>query len=86
MVGWEYRHGLVRYEEIGPMLNDLGEQGWELVQVLPAPQYLEVDRRTHFDKVQYFLKRQKGLSAPSSSEEAGLPASVKKTPVRIPRI
>jgi hypothetical protein len=86
MVGWEYRHGLVKYEEVGPLLNELGEQGWELVQVLPAAQYLEVDRRTHFDKVQYFLKRPKRIAPPGEAEGAASAYAAKKVPVRIPRI
>jgi hypothetical protein len=86
MVGWEYRHGLVRFEEVGPLLNELGEQGWELVQVMPAPQYLEVDRRTHYDKVQYFLKRPKSSPSSESSDAATPASSAKKVPVRIPRI
>ena len=56
-MGWQYRHGLVSYSDIGQLLNGLGEQGWELVQILPAPQYMEVDRKTHYDKLQYFVKR-----------------------------
>ena len=57
MMVWEYRHGLATYDQIDEVLREMGEQGWELVQVLPAPHYMEMDRRTHYDKMQYFLKR-----------------------------
>ena len=88
MVGWEYRHGLVGFAEIGQLLNELGEQGWELVQILPAPQYMEVDRRTHFDKIQYFLKRPKAEPVANAKPAEALgnhgAPSTRRSPVRLP--
>jgi hypothetical protein len=86
MVGWEYCQGLAGYDEVVLLLNRLGEQGWELVQVLPTSQYLEIDRRTHFDKIQYFMKHPIPTLASGASEEATQPAPVMKTPVRLPRL
>lgn len=55
MAGWESCQGLVGYDEVVLLPNRLGEHGWESVQVQPTSQYLEMDRRTHFDKIQYFM-------------------------------
>jgi hypothetical protein len=47
----EYCYGIVSSVEISQLLNRLGELGWEFVQVLPAMEYLELGRGTHYEKI-----------------------------------
>jgi len=54
---WEYCHLTSDFKALDRQLNDLGRQGWELVMVIQAPFYAEVDRRAHFDKLQFVMKR-----------------------------
>ena len=70
---WEYCNGLANYAQMNDLLRELGEQGWELVQVLPAPHYMEVDRRTHYDRLQYYMKRPVPVR-PSNAQDRTEPA------------
>ena len=56
-MAWEYLHEVTDPEKVGDRIVALGAQGWELVAVIPAPYWKDVDRRQHFDRLQFFMKR-----------------------------